>query len=113
MRTSPVTPAAREACWGALPLCWSFLPRALPLLFALAWNGAHCEPVPQCQLSNRIVFLIEVAVALAIAASLGLLVRSLFNKAMNERMAGRPGTQQLLLVAIILLIPFLLALMMF
>ena len=75
-----------------------------PLLFALAWGGAHCEPVPQCQREGQLAFAGQMAVVVAMATLLGLLVRALFVKSMEERLAGHPGTRPLLLIAIVLLI---------
>ena len=29
---------------------------SFPFLFALAWSGAHCDPVPECQRANELYF---------------------------------------------------------
>ena len=83
-----------------------FVPVAsMPFLFALAWGGAHCEPVPQCQRSAELIVLIALAGVLALAALLGFAVRALFNWWMWRRYdpaaAGRPPIWAVAVVAIL------------
>lgn len=47
------------------------------LLFAMAWGGAHCEPVPACQRDGAGRFLLSILVLLVVASVLGLIVRYL------------------------------------
>jgi hypothetical protein len=53
---------------------------AVPLLFALAWGGAHCEPVPSCQRGGELHFFMQLAILLACAALLSALVRWLIDR---------------------------------
>lgn len=46
-----------------------------PMLFGLAWGGAHCEPVPACQHAGAQRFLVEIAVLLFFSILFGLAVR--------------------------------------
>src|SRR5687768_7551650 len=46
-----------------------------PLLFALAWGGAHCEPVPACQRAGERRFLLIMTIVVACSALVGLVVR--------------------------------------
>jgi hypothetical protein len=86
---------------------------SFPLLFGWPWGDAHCEPAPQCQYQGHFFFLVAILVVLVIATLLGLHVRRLFIQLVNERLAGGSGRGTLFQLAIPVLIPFLLALMMF
>ena len=44
---------------------------SFPLLFGLAWSGAHCEPVPECQRSSEIYFAGLFAGLLVVAGLIG------------------------------------------
>ena len=50
-----------------------------PLLFLLAWSGAHCDPVPQCQRDGELLFAAMMAGVLALAGITGFLVRGAVN----------------------------------
>jgi magnesium-transporting ATPase (P-type) len=63
--------------------CVSFV-----LFFAVAWGGAHCEPVPSCQHENERRFLLEMLFLLLFVAVLGFLVRQLASHIFRQ-MAGR------------------------
>ncbi len=52
---------------------------SLPLLFGLAWSGAHCEPVPQCQQDSELYFGTMLAGVAAVAGITGFLVRWAIN----------------------------------
>ena len=47
---------------------------SFPFLFALAWSGAHCVPVPQCQRASEWHFEIILAAVAALAGVTGLIV---------------------------------------
>jgi hypothetical protein len=46
-------------------LVWVAL--GFPFVFALAWSGAHCDPVPQCQRANEWHFGLILATLAALA----------------------------------------------
>ena len=46
---------------------------SFPFLFALAWSGAHCDPVPQCQRANELHFGAMLAGVVALAGLTGFL----------------------------------------
>jgi len=56
-----------------------------PLFFALAWSGAHCDPVPQCQRANELHFGALIAGGFAVAAGAGFGVRYFVNKLASQR----------------------------
>ncbi len=58
---------------------------SFPLLFALAWSGAHCEPVPQCQRASEQHFGAMLAGVAAVAGMTGLLLRSVINSLAAHR----------------------------
>jgi hypothetical protein len=66
---------------------------AVPLLFALVWGGAHCEPVPECQRAGERLFLVEVAVVVGVAGLIGLGIRAVFNGWMSRKMASGRGAE--------------------
>jgi hypothetical protein len=47
---------------------------SFPFLFALAWSGAHCDPVPQCQRANEGHFGIILVGVAALAGLTGFIV---------------------------------------
>ena len=51
-----------------------------PFFFAMAWGGAHCDPVPQCQNQNERAFIEPFAYILVASLALGLSIRSLINR---------------------------------
>jgi hypothetical protein len=52
---------------------------SLPLLFGLAWSGAHCEPVPKCQRGSELYFAALLAGVAALAGIAGFLIRLAVN----------------------------------
>lgn len=67
---------------------------AFPILFAWAWAGAHCAPVPQCRRAAEARLAVELAAVAALALLLAFAVRALVNWARLRRSdperAGRP-----------------------
>ena len=58
---------------------------SFPFLFALAWSGAHCDPLPQCQRANEWHFgLILLGVA-ALAGLTGFVVARVLNSIASRR----------------------------
>jgi hypothetical protein len=47
---------------------------SFPFLFALAWSGAHCDPVPQCQRANELRFGLILAGVAVLAGLTGFVV---------------------------------------
>ncbi len=62
---------APYGCFAAFILvaCVGFI-----LLFAVAWGGAHCSLVPECQRSGENRFLKELLSVLAVSSLLGVVV---------------------------------------
>ena len=78
---------------GKLGCVASFLIAAVlsfPLLFAVAWIGAHCEPIPQCQRATEQHFGLVIASVLALAGIAGFLIRRVVNHLAAQR--GDEGT---------------------
>lgn len=64
-------------CLASILLIGVFL---LPLLFALAWGGAHCAPVPACQRVGERWFFLAMTVIIACSALVGFVVRSMVDR---------------------------------
>ena len=73
---------------GKLGCAAAFLIAAVvsfPLLFALAWSGAHCEPAPQCQRAIELHFGAMLAGVATLAGISGFLVRWAVNAIAAQR----------------------------
>src|SRR5688500_211341 len=68
-----------------------------PSLFALAWGGAHCEPVPACQRAGERQFLLVMAIVVACSALAGFAVRRTIDRWPRLKPATRAA---LILVAV-------------
>jgi hypothetical protein len=81
---------------------------AFPFLFLMAWGGAHCEPIPQCQRAGESRFAIIFAVIVALGALLGFSVKTIFNWRMNRAMgaavSSHPPLWALLVVGVLVLV---------
>lgn len=62
-----------------------------PLLFVLAWSGAHCVPAPECVRRSEKLFALEAGVVIALAFLFGFAVRALVRWAMLRGEAGEEG----------------------
>jgi hypothetical protein len=62
---------------------------AVPLLFAWAWGGAHCEPAPSCARAVERNMAIAAGVVAAFAVLLGLAVRATVRWRMQRRLDAR------------------------
>ena len=58
---------------------------SFPLLIALAWSGAHCEPVPQCRTAIELHFGAWLAGVATLAGISGFVVRWAVNKLAARR----------------------------
>ena len=81
---------------------------ALPLGFALAWAGAHCQPEPQCQSEVGADFIKLLALLLIGAAAMMLLVKAVTARVWGPILARDAAKQvrqraELLAFAIILI----------
>lgn len=66
---------------------------AMIVLFALAWGGAHCSPVPDCQRSAELHAIRSILIVGGIAGLLGFFVRWLTGWAARG-MAGRSSGER-------------------
>ena len=95
--TDPEPRPGLGATLGGCAATMAFLVLLLfPFFFAMAWGGAHCSPVPQCQRTNEGWFLARAAVAVPLALLLGLAVRALLHwlgrrNMEGDRAGGPPG----------------------
>lgn len=69
-RSSP-----KGTVFGCLSAFAVFVCAGFVLLFAVAWSGAHCEPVPNCQHENEHHFLWQALFLLMAVAGIGFAVR--------------------------------------
>jgi hypothetical protein len=69
-------------CLSAI-LVWIVV--SFPVLFALAWSGAHCDPVPQCQRANEWHLSLVLAGVVAIAGLTGFVVAQALNSIASRR----------------------------
>jgi hypothetical protein len=74
---------------------------AFPFLFALAWSGAHCDPVPQCQRANEWHFGLILAGLAVLAGLTGFVVAWALNfiASRREDEGASPGFFALAIVA--------------
>ena len=58
---------------------------SMPLLFGLAWSGAHCEPVPQCRRANELHFGAMLTGVAMLAGITGFIIRWAVNALAAQR----------------------------
>jgi len=61
---------------------------SFPFLLALAWSGAHCDPVPQCQRANEWHFGLILAGVAVVAGLTGFIVTRALNAIASRRENG-------------------------
>jgi len=62
---------------------------AFPFFFAMAWGGAHCSPVPECQRAGEGEFWRSMAPFVPVAALFGFSVRALVHWGARRSRLGR------------------------
>ena len=78
-------PGSQGALLGCVAGALFMILVTFPFLFAMAWGGSHCEPVPQCRREIEFQFAVIAVVIAACAILVGLSVRALHNWAMMRR----------------------------
>lgn len=74
MKEDWIAPGAGTAL-GCIAATLLVMSAGVMVAFVWAWTGAHCEPVPQCQSDSTWRGLLELALLLSLAATLGFAVR--------------------------------------
>lgn len=77
---------ARKLGCAAAFLVWLVV--SFPFFFALAWSGAHCEPIPQCQRVNEWHFGLILAGVVVVAGLTGFIVAWAVNSIASRREDG-------------------------
>ena len=57
----------------------------LALLFPLAWSGAHCDPVPQCQRAGELHFGALFVGAAAVGSAIAFVLSQIINRLAAQR----------------------------
>lgn len=75
---------------------------AFVVFFAMAWGGAHCQPVPQCRRSGEIHALWSMLVVAIAAGLMGFAVRWVTGR-LAARLTGRPAALRIALLTAVTL----------
>jgi hypothetical protein len=92
------TLGARLGCGATFAIAFVLLS---PILWAVAWTGAHCDPVPACRRAIGLRFLLDASAILIAAAFVGLSLRSIVNRLAARRLDG--GTSPLFVGGVVVL----------
>ncbi|MGE5564319.1 MAG: hypothetical protein ACM3ZV_13580 [Bacillota bacterium] len=70
---------------GCVAAFFVWLIVSFPFLFALAWSGAHCDPIPQCQRANERHFGLVLLGVAVVAGLTGFIVARVLNAIASRR----------------------------
>jgi hypothetical protein len=104
----PFKPGPQGGLLGCLAAAAFLAVASVPLLFVLAWGGAHCTPVPECQRAGERMMLVPAAIVLGCALLLFLAVKALVDwslrRSHDPALAGR---RPIWAIAVVLLLSLL------